>query len=211
MSAICNKNAPIWVLCQSENTHLSAFSNRLKYAIANYARGAISYKSFAGLVDIPYRTLQNYLSGERSPNIDALEKFAAHGLNINWLITGKGSPFLSDQLDQKYIDKIFLACADDIIEKCLGSSRQMFQYDEKIRIISFMMARNYLGLGETIRFLLDEGYFQDFDDIEEMITAGQFSELYPHAPRDAVEMHKAIESVKNTIRNESLKPPKIDE
>ncbi|MEM7067403.1 MAG: helix-turn-helix transcriptional regulator [Pseudomonadota bacterium] len=191
---------------------MSNFSNRLKYAIHNYAMGAISYKSFAGLVDIPYRTLQNYLSGDRSPNLDALEKFANTGLNVHWLVTGKGVPYMDDVLETNYVDKIFLACADDIVNKCLGSSNNMFEESEKIRIISFMMSRNYLGLGETLRYLLNEGYFKSFAEIEDMINKGDIPELHPKLPETSAEMQEFLQLIKHTMKKErGLKPPKFDE
>lgn len=42
---------------------------------------------------IPYRSLQNYLHGDREPKADALAQIhAGLGISIDWLLTGKGAP-----------------------------------------------------------------------------------------------------------------------
>lgn len=46
------------------------------------------------LVGLPYRTLQNYLRGEREPKASALEGFVTQmGVSAEWLITGEGCIF----------------------------------------------------------------------------------------------------------------------
>ncbi len=48
-------------------------SDRLKQAIE---RSGLTIKDFAAKCGIPYRTLQNYISGEREPNVANLQKIA---------------------------------------------------------------------------------------------------------------------------------------
>ena len=56
----------------------------------------LNLKSFSEISDLKYRTLQNYLSGERKPDVDNLAKISTHlGVNLNWLLTGIGEPFVS--------------------------------------------------------------------------------------------------------------------
>lgn len=51
----------------------------------------MTVKAFAELMDMPLRSLHNYLSGEREPSIDLLIKInKILSININWLITGNG-------------------------------------------------------------------------------------------------------------------------
>ncbi|WP_048822612.1 helix-turn-helix domain-containing protein [Morganella morganii] len=51
----------------------------------------LTIKALSDLSKIPYRSLQNYLRGEREPNADALITLSAQlGISIDWLLTGKG-------------------------------------------------------------------------------------------------------------------------
>ncbi|EHO1959490.1 helix-turn-helix transcriptional regulator [Escherichia coli] len=56
-----------------------------------------SIKEFAETCELPYRTAQSYLNGAREPNILGLTKLCTQlGININWLLTGVGSRFLTE-------------------------------------------------------------------------------------------------------------------
>ena len=51
----------------------------------------LTIKALSDLSKIPYRSLQNYLRGEREPNAEALVALGTHlGISIDWLLTGKG-------------------------------------------------------------------------------------------------------------------------
>ncbi|EOD4106643.1 MULTISPECIES: helix-turn-helix domain-containing protein [Enterobacter cloacae complex] len=51
----------------------------------------LTIKALSDLSKIPYRSLQNYLRGEREPNAEALIALGTHlGISIDWLLTGKG-------------------------------------------------------------------------------------------------------------------------
>ena len=55
----------------------------------------MSIKEASEVVGIPYRTLQNYLLGEREPNARAMAAIRTHlGISLDWLLTGEGSMFL---------------------------------------------------------------------------------------------------------------------
>lgn len=52
-------------------------------------------KNFSDATKLSYRTAQNYLSGDREPNLDSLNKICTHlSVNLNWLVSGVGEPFL---------------------------------------------------------------------------------------------------------------------
>lgn len=54
----------------------------------------MSIKEASEVVGIPYRTLQNYLLGEREPNAKAMAAIRTHlGISLDWLLTGEGSMF----------------------------------------------------------------------------------------------------------------------
>ena len=51
----------------------------------------ISIKGFSEAMDIPLRTLHNYLSGEREPSAEFLIKLSSKlNINLNWLLLDKG-------------------------------------------------------------------------------------------------------------------------
>ncbi|MDK9603487.1 helix-turn-helix domain-containing protein [Lelliottia wanjuensis] len=61
------------------------------------AEKALSITDAAARCDIPYRSLQNYLRGEREPNAEALISIGTRlGINIDWLLTGRGTMSLSE-------------------------------------------------------------------------------------------------------------------
>lgn len=52
----------------------------------------ISLKQASERTGIPYRSLQNYISGNQQPGTDALAKFySTFKADLNWLISGEGS------------------------------------------------------------------------------------------------------------------------
>jgi len=68
-----------------------SISARLRSVIDD--RG-LSIKEASEVVGIPYRTLQNYLLGEREPNAKAMAAIRTHlGISLDWLLTGDGSMF----------------------------------------------------------------------------------------------------------------------
>ena len=55
-------------------------------------------KEFAKVCELPYRTAQSYLNGDREPNISGLTKLCTQlSININWLLTGVGERFIKDE------------------------------------------------------------------------------------------------------------------
>jgi len=56
----------------------------------------LSLKDFSSKTGIPYPTLQHYLSGRSEPGAENLQKIVIQfDVNINWLLTGEGEPFLN--------------------------------------------------------------------------------------------------------------------
>ena len=53
----------------------------------------------ADVCGIPYRSMQNYLRGEREPNADALRLISERlGISADWLLTGRGKMQLADEM-----------------------------------------------------------------------------------------------------------------
>lgn len=56
----------------------------------------MTVKGFAEAMDIPLRTLHNYLSGNRDPSAEFLIKLSNKlNINLNWLLINKGEIYLS--------------------------------------------------------------------------------------------------------------------
>lgn len=54
----------------------------------------LTIKEVSKRCDIPYRTLQNYLLGEREPNAKALATIGTQlGISLDWLLTGEGNMY----------------------------------------------------------------------------------------------------------------------
>ncbi|UXS39200.1 helix-turn-helix transcriptional regulator [Agrobacterium tumefaciens] len=191
---------------------MSAFARRLRFAVSNYAGGALTYKAFAGLIDLPYRTLQNYLSGERSPNVEALEKLARNGLNVNWLVTGQGTPYTITELEKPIRDKLFLLHAKSIIKHTFATKNEFFDRQERYRVLSFLMSNNYLRIGDILHELLDDpDVFPSLSDMENALAKGELDGLFDPTPNNGKELWKAIQIAKE-IRTRELVPPRaVDE
>jgi len=73
-------------------------SKRLRQAILLKNK---TLKEFALKADMPYITLQRYLSGDRKPNTDALTKISIHlNVSTDWLLMGEG-PMYRDQIQEQ--------------------------------------------------------------------------------------------------------------
>lgn len=68
-----------------------SIDNRICLIIEHFGRSITNFSERSG---INYRSVQNYMRGDREPNSDAYLKFAQLGININWLLTGDGEMFI---------------------------------------------------------------------------------------------------------------------
>lgn len=65
----------------------------------------LNIKTFAELLDIPYRTLQNYLLNERAPSAEVLIKVSDKlNVDLNWLMRGEGEMF-SGSMNENRLSK----------------------------------------------------------------------------------------------------------
>lgn len=108
-------NCPIYVYKYTQISTKSQYrdtqmntSERLKQVME--VKG-FNLKTFSEQADIPYRTLQNYILSGREPNAEALMKLHTRlGINLNWLMSGKGEMFGNEigpfNLSQKEQDLI---------------------------------------------------------------------------------------------------------
>lgn len=140
-----------------KSTH-STVGDRIKFVAEELST---TYTGLAGLVDIPYRTMQNYLSNEREPTASSLAKFHNNAcVNINWLLTGKGEPFLSDFIDQKIFDKLTITLLNEIIDVVVKKRPSSFTEQDIYMLVSYLMRNKRLGVGDAIRFIAKEAGYQ---------------------------------------------------
>jgi len=111
------------------NTLNKALSERLRYAILHTG---VSMKEFGVRTGIPYRTLQNYLSGDRLPGAEALQSMSKNGLDVNWLLTGRRIETLEHIAEDKNVTFSYVVSKGsqkkwkdilDITSKC-----ELFEY-----------------------------------------------------------------------------------
>lgn len=68
-----------------------SINNRLR-EVMEYK--GLNIKAFAELLNVPYRTLQNYLLNERDPSAEVLIKISSVlNVDLNWLMRGEGEIF----------------------------------------------------------------------------------------------------------------------
>ncbi|MBO2656196.1 helix-turn-helix domain-containing protein [Shewanella algae] len=61
---------------------------------------SLSITEVAEKTGMSYKTVYNYLRGDREPNAEAMVKFNRHlGISINWLLTGDGHMFVNQEPD----------------------------------------------------------------------------------------------------------------
>jgi hypothetical protein len=73
-------------------------NQRLKFLIESLGMSA---RAFSFTLGAPVSTTRNYLDKDTKPSSDYIERIVVHfeNVNLNWLITGKGEPFLTDKLE----------------------------------------------------------------------------------------------------------------
>ena len=79
------------------------FLDRLLLIIEEQEGG--KHTVFARKAGVHPGTFQNYVNGKRKPNYEALLSICeTFNVNLNWLLTGKGPKYITDQGDAKVLD-----------------------------------------------------------------------------------------------------------
>ena len=93
---------------------------RLKDVIESQS---LSIKAFADKTETPYRSMQSYLLGERSPSADILVKVTeCFGVNANWLLLGEGEMFTKNTALSKQEMQLlhsYNQCSDEVKRKIM--------------------------------------------------------------------------------------------
>lgn len=77
----------------------------------------LDQRAMAGLVAIPYRTYQAYEQGRQPPKTPVLQRLGARGINLDWLVVGRGDMTVDgapgrDGLDCERLTAALLAVED---------------------------------------------------------------------------------------------------
>ncbi|EBF2169446.1 helix-turn-helix domain-containing protein [Salmonella enterica] len=106
---------------------------------------------------IPYRSLQNYLRGEREPKAEALVVIGTQlGISLDWLLTGRGvmhtSPNLPDNIEsplgeitlreQKWLE-LFRGLSPDVQKNILQHAekeQRLYELEQKVQELEELKA-----------------------------------------------------------------------
>jgi len=80
---------------KNSSTLLNTLEKRLEHIV-----GGGSVRAFADFIGVSKSTIHNFLNGTK-PSWDFLLKLAEKGVNINWLLTGEGKPYMSDYVEKR--------------------------------------------------------------------------------------------------------------
>jgi hypothetical protein len=71
-------------------------NQRLKFLIESLS---MSVRAFSSTIGAPASTTRNYLDKDTKPSSDYIERIVTHfeDVNLNWLVAGKGEPFISSK------------------------------------------------------------------------------------------------------------------
>ncbi|MEX2617283.1 MAG: hypothetical protein WD767_14400 [Alphaproteobacteria bacterium] len=158
---------------QYMTAQMNTVAERFRYAVENY-RPAEHMTHLAFSIDsgIPIRSVYNYMEGKRQPNSNALAKLAVIGVNVNWVLTGNGSPFERDYLDKRIVDKLLVLFLHPILDYIFSKKDGALNQAERERLVLYMMDDAELGLGGAIRALIDEGAaIGGVNDLREWVDA----------------------------------------
>lgn len=108
--------------------------NRIRLAIE---LSNLSLKDAAMLCEIPYSSLQNWVSGARDPRSDAWISLASHlGVSIDWLLTGQG-PIRRTHTPESAVLESRLSPAEDSLITLFRSVNE----DDRLHIKNIILER----------------------------------------------------------------------
>ena len=101
---------------------------RLKSVVKD---NGLKLTEFARKTNIPYRTLQKYVADEIIPGGESLAKINTElDVSIDWLLTGKGTPFSQESQSPEEIDKVMKKLKPEQRQEILSRSLEMEKMNE---------------------------------------------------------------------------------
>ncbi len=149
-----------------------SIGNRLRSAIDEMGVNMKEYSISSG---IPYRTLMEYLSNNRSPGAEALMGIAGTGINIQWLLTGVGGKFsakLADSSPREMASKlkerasveggiVTLPIYDPENMACHLSSDEAFENSDQVLFPLYLIPDKIRSTSHTLMLLYVRGDAMD--------------------------------------------------
>lgn len=89
------------------------------------------------------------------------------GVNINWLLSGEGTPWGLDILDKKITDKIVIKLFHNLLDIVVTPQTDLFSKDEKITLFRYLARNTSKGLDEAVDLLFEGGEVREFEDLME--------------------------------------------
>jgi len=166
-----------------------SFAKRLRQFIT---MNRMSGREFSVRFEIPYRTLQDYLSGKNNPRAVHLASMAERGIDVNWLLTGTVLPHIvfdmSHFYEMKPVSGIVLADAE-LSSALLREARHLV--DEQLRERPELVSL----LGITGILMSMWSLFATYSEVVD-----QFADRFESARRDGWEIDRVAEMVTTPMR-----------
>ena len=96
-----------------------------------------SQKAFADRIDVKWRTWQQYEADNRAPGAQSLRSLADLGVNVNWVLTGRGEMMVSGQPatgGEAIPDELLAACIAGV-EEHLAEARKTLPPAKKAELV----------------------------------------------------------------------------
>ena len=136
---------------------MDTLKQRLKYLVELLSRG--KHTVFAKHCGIPPSSFQAYINGERVPSTVHLMKIiAVYGINLNWLLVGKGEPFIEIATQEgKDYSIVKVAVSDPVVqllddeEERAGITLTPKQRIAILKILRELVSRDVRSIRELLR------------------------------------------------------------
>jgi transcriptional regulator with XRE-family HTH domain len=118
------------------------------------ARGQ-SMKAFSDQSGIPYRSLQDYVAGKNRPGFEQLQKMAAVGVDVSFLLTGIHGASLLRMYSQHSKQAVLLSSDREVAELVIDGAVKAAQEVNNFRELSGVQPMNVQETLDTIHYSLD--------------------------------------------------------
>jgi hypothetical protein len=137
--------------------NLDTVKQRLKYLVELLSRG--KHTVFAKKCGIPPSSFQSYIHGERVPSTGHLIKIiTVYGINLNWLLIGKGEPFVKgSNQEEEATERGKVLASDPVVqllaeeEERAGISLSPEQRTAILKILRELVSRDVRSIRELLR------------------------------------------------------------
>jgi transcriptional regulator with XRE-family HTH domain len=134
---------------------------RLEYLVELMTKG--KHTLFAKKCGIPPGSFQAYIKGKRVPPTEHLMKLVAvYGINLNWLLTGEGEPFVDIDREGEHSRRNKVLATDPVVqllyqeEQRAGITLSPEQRTVILKILRELISRDVRSIQELLRLIPGE-------------------------------------------------------